>query len=101
MAGVMQRSLADGRVCFASEFISGKKTEDIQKTFLEQLKNYREELIQPLDTTTGISKIKYTGKSTGKKDDMAICAQIALYFSDKKRLEPGFRQLAQKFGWRY
>lgn len=102
MAGDMQRSLGDGQWCWAKDFISwGKKAKDIQKELCEQLANYRKEIVPPTDEATGKWKAVITGKSAGRKDDLAIVAQIALYFSGKKRLEPGFRDLAERYGWRY
>jgi hypothetical protein len=104
MAGVMQMSMSGGHLVFAKEFITATapNAKTIQTTFREQCVNYRLELVKPLDEATGTSKKKYTGKTgSGRKDDLCICAQIALYFSGKKRLEPGFRALANQHGWRY
>lgn len=104
MCMTLQRSLADGQLVFAKEFITLKTAgqKDIQAAFKDQLAKFREELLLPNDTTTGITKKKFTGKSaSGNKDDVLICVQIALYFSGKKRLETAFRELANEAGWRY
>jgi hypothetical protein len=103
MAGVMQRSLADGQLCFAKEFITqrGPNLPDIKKEYREQLINYRQELIEPHDVATGTSKAIITGKTSGgRKDDLCIVSQIALYFSGKKKMESSFRELANERGWR-
>jgi hypothetical protein len=101
MAGDMSRSLADGQLCFAQQFITQRKQPEILREFCEQLTHYREDLIQPVDEATGKWKKIVTGKSTGRKDDLCICAQIALYYSGKKRMESAFRDLAEQRGWRY
>ena len=105
MAGTMQRSLADGQMCFAHDFITSSSPtveKEIKAVFREQLSKYREELILPLDLSTGITRKVITGKSSGgQKDDLCIVVQIALYFSGKKRIEPAFRDIAQSRGWRY
>lgn len=104
MAGEMERALGDGQLCFAKEFVTAapRKPADIQKEFREQLSNYREELIKPKDEATGITKKVVTGKTSGgRKDDLCIAAQIALYFSGKKRREESFRNLARDRGWRF
>lgn len=101
MAGEMQRSLADGQLCFADAFITQRDTKAIQHEFMEQLQHYRQEIIVPTDESTGKYKKVTTGKSAGRKDDMCICAQIALYFSGKKRIDNNFRSMAVEYGWRY
>ena len=102
MAGEFSRSLADGQLCFAKEFSCGSsQTKAMQAELLEQLSHYREQIIAPNDEATGKFKKITTGKSSGRKDDLCICAQIALFFSSKKRLEPEFRTLAEHHGWRY
>ena len=100
MAREFQRILADGLLHFAKEFVSTQKPTEVQRTFREQLAHYREELVKPHDEAIGITKKKITGKSASLRDDLCISAQIALYFSGKKRMEAKFRADCDAYGWR-
>lgn len=105
----MQRSLADGYLCFAQDFITTRSVErqgqmDIRKELMTQFMHYREEVVRAKNKDEAIAdtKIIITGKSSGgRKDDLCITCQIALYFSGQYRLEPSFITLASQFNWRY
>jgi len=101
LAGDMATSLSCGQLCFAQEFISARKPEAIQKELMEQFKVYREEIIAPAEVSVGEYRKKVTGKAPGRKDDLCVASQIALYFAAKKRLEPAFRSMAEANSWRY
>jgi hypothetical protein len=109
MSGDLAKSLQDDRLHFAKEFVTNRvvpkgkdSSREIKMEFCKQLEHYREELIVPKDAATGVSKKKFTGKTSGgKKDDMVICCMIALYCSGKKRREVAFMKLAHARGWRY
>ncbi len=103
LVGTMKRSVADGQFTFAKEFITlRKKPEDIRREVCDQLSNFRQELIQPLDKATGIAKAVYTGKTNGgRKDDLLITIMIALYYGGLKRMEEKFLNVAAQRGWRF
>jgi hypothetical protein len=100
----LQRSMSDGQLCFAKEFIhtgdTVKEKAKIKDKFRQQLQNFRQEVINPKDVAIGITKTYMTGKSSGRKDDILICLAIALYFSGKKRREQSFIQLCNRHGYR-
>jgi hypothetical protein len=104
LAGEMQRSLADGQLCFAEDFVSTRRDKNlvgrlgVQHEFLEQLSEFREELIEPNDLAVGTYKKICTGKGGGRKDDILICSMLALYFGLKQRLRPEFRALGEQLG---
>jgi hypothetical protein len=102
MSGMLQRSVADGVLCFALHFVTTRKTAvEAQNEMREQMANYREELLRPKDVAVGITKRVLTGKTgSGKKDDLLIVVMLALYFANMKRIEPTFREKAHRFGWR-
>jgi hypothetical protein len=102
MSGMLQRSVADGQLCFAQYFVTTRKEAvEVQNEIREQMANYREELLRPKDVAVGVTKKWLTGKTGGgKKDDLLIVVMLALYFANMKRMEPNFREKAQRFGWR-
>jgi hypothetical protein len=102
MSGMLQRSVADGLLCFAVHFVTTRKNfTEIQTEIREQMANYREELLRPKDLAVGITKKWLTGKTgSGRKDDLLIVVMLALYFANMKRMESTFRAKAQRFGWR-
>lgn len=105
MAADLQRSLADGQLCFADEFITTRTEKTmtgqpvIQQELIQQLTDYREELMKPHDAATGKFKKVLTGKSSNKVDDLCICLQICLRFGWLKRKDANFIEIARRQGW--
>ena len=61
------------------------------KKLKDQLKAYKEIKTVPEDPT-GVVRIKYSGKTGGKRDDSAVALQLALYWGD-------FAALSNKYVW--
>jgi hypothetical protein len=105
LAAQLQRSLADGQLVFAKDFITTQTEKSmngkpkVQMDFMSQLSEYREELKEPNDAATGDYKKFITGKSCGRRDDMCICVQLALYFGMKRRMDDDFREIGESRGW--
>lgn len=79
-ANHLKLMLSNGQVAFAKEFITQEKetsgksaAKTIQDVYREQLANYRVELVIPHDVAIGITRRKFTGKtSSGRKGTFVL-----------------------------
>jgi hypoxanthine-guanine phosphoribosyltransferase len=66
----LQRSISEGMLCFAKDFIhtgdTVKSKAAIKDKFKAQLQNFRQEVVNPKDVAIGITKTYMTGKSSGR-----------------------------------
>ncbi len=101
-ADSMERALANGQLCYSSEMTGNAVTLPQNKMALEQqLGWFRREVLEPKNPAFGKNKVVFTGKSAGKKDDMVLALQIALYHLEKLKMTQRFIEMARMNGWRY
>ena len=85
--------LSEGKLHFSSEFVGQNEVID-KKNFMAQLRHYRKELTyskNPADPP----KVRYTGKSAGTRDDLAMVLQILIYWARMKKFDdPQFQHWA-------
>ena len=100
MAVHAQQLLATRSVRLAQDII-GQNPEETLSMFFDQLNNYRKEIKNPADYIHGKFTFSYGGKSSGKKDDLAMAWQIALYWSYVMMTSSQtYNQTAIARGWR-
>lgn len=85
---------------FAADMI-GSNIERDKQTLISQLRQFRMERLDPLDTAFGKYKYAYTGKTGGgEKDDLALSLMIATYWGRRKREDQQFCLWAKQMGFR-
>jgi hypothetical protein len=92
----MQRALSDGALVYADSFITSD--DHMREEVRAQLEVYRREV--RVTPGTGKLKVIYTGKSHGRKDDVAIVMQMLLYWSRVTRESTEYMEAAESNGWR-
>lgn len=82
-------------------FVS-QNTTDFKTELMKQLRVYRREEFMVKSATSGeiTSKVVYSGKGSGAKDDLAMDLQIAVGQSLKMRASAAYERLARARGWR-
>lgn len=83
MVHLLNQSLAENSLVFARA-ITGSAPERDRIELIKQLEMYRKDVKEPLDLVRGTTRISYSGKSPGVKDDLAMTLQICLYWSQRK-----------------
>lgn len=94
----MRRALNEGALCYAEDLNSSEPAA-IKKDVMGQLEVYR----RNVKYTEGSEKVKvsYTGKSSGRKDDLAIILQMLLYWSHVTRCSHEYLEAASANGWKF
>lgn len=84
-----------------SEFISSDSVA-VKEELLAQLRQYRRETKMTHQEDAAFADVKetYSGKAGGRKDDLCMALQIALFHGMRKRQSDGYEQLAMVNGWR-
>ena len=101
-AEAMERALANGSLCYASEQVGDPdKWEANKKAFEEQTGWYRREVDEAKNPAFNKNKVTFTGKSSGRKDDMTIVVQLLLYHLERLKTSVRFCDMAREYGWRY
>lgn len=95
-----QRMMAGGKLRFADKILGDHNRLLAQKPDLyKQLDAYRRVKKISLDPAFVDDKYTYTGKSSGRRDDLCMALQIALYNMKKKRVDREHIARCQKAGW--
>jgi hypothetical protein len=89
--------MADGALYYAEHFFSETAPLTIQQEIKAQLEVYRRNIRL---SDSGKVTIEYTGKSTNRKDDLAIVIQLLLYWSRYNRESTEYQQEKQSNSWR-
>jgi len=99
----MERALANGTLCYAREQAGDPaKWPLVKQEFQSQLGSFRREVDPAKDPMFGRNKITFTGKAgNGKKDDLVLATQIALYHLEWLKTTDRFQDMATAQGWRY
>jgi hypothetical protein len=88
------------RLYFASDMV-GDNIERDKQELISQLRQFRMERMDPLDSAFGKFKYAYTGKTGGgNKDDLALALMIAIYWGQRRREDPQFILWAKEQGFR-
>jgi hypothetical protein len=84
-----------------TEFIS-QQPEPAKEELLKQLRMYRRETkaSNHEDEAFALIKETYSGKGGGRKDDLCMALQIALYHGQIKRISNEYEGMALMYGWR-
>jgi hypothetical protein len=82
----------------AKEFVSADE-KGYYHALREQMQHYRKEIKTPADPIFGKTKIAYTGKSSGRKDDLVISLQLAILWSNVCPRHEQFCAIASANGW--
>lgn len=100
-AKTLQHVLSDGMLSYAhdDQFVSQDPV-NVKNLLVQQLRTYRKETKLVGDPAFGKLRVSYSGKSSGKKDDMSMVLQIALGQANKKRISADYRATAEAHGWR-
>jgi hypothetical protein len=93
----MKRALSDGAIAYADDFISSDR--EVKSEVRSQLEVYR----RSVKFTEGSEKasVTYTGKSSGRKDDLAIVLQMLLYWSRVVRCSSEYAEASVLNGWKF
>lgn len=97
-AEILQDVLRNNKLRMGRDFIS-KDGNKFQRELVDQMKLFRKEVKVPLDPVFSSYKVSYTGKSTGKKDDIVVSLQQVLQWEVIASFTPHFRELAMRNGW--
>lgn len=94
-----QKSLSSGQLCYAENFITAEpQTNLIKAEIRSQLEMYRR--VVTFKEGDDQPKITYTGKSPGRKDDLAIVVQMLMYWSRLLRSSKEYIDTATMNGWK-
>jgi hypothetical protein len=95
------RQLLQGsHLTFATAYIINEDQDACTKeALLTQLRAFRKCTKGPRDIDFGRSKVSYSGKAYNKKDDLAMCLMMAIYFSFATRRSHTFNAIAERNGW--
>lgn len=94
----LQRLLQDNQLFFAIDLIGRHPAMDVAALF-DQLAVFRREVKERPDLVFTKLHAEWTGKSHGRKDDLALALQICLYWLMRQRCKPEFRDIAKEYGW--
>lgn len=100
-ADLLLQSMEREALVYAKHFVTlSKPAENIKTKIRDQLRFFRKEVDIPDDSAFQAPKVKYTGKSGGRKDDLCGCIQFALYWMRRIRRNGQFQQFCQAAGKR-
>ena len=98
----LQKTMSEGKLHYAENFVSASRPAAESKAQLErQVANLRKEAKPCLEPGFDRVKFTYTGKSQGERDDGSMALQIALYNMEKQRNNPQFITSCMQQGLRY
>ena len=83
MVHLLNQSLAEHSLVFARTIIGAEPERD-RVALIKQMEMYRKDVKEPFDLVRGKTRVSYSGKSPGVKDDLAMTLQICLYWSQCK-----------------
>jgi hypothetical protein len=95
--------LSNGQLQYPLDMLFVSQTPVLSKdTLLQQLRTYRRETKMTNNEDAAFAQIKetYSGKGGGRKDDLCMALQIAVYHGMRKRISKPYAQLAENYGWR-
>jgi hypothetical protein len=99
-AWTLRDIIESDRLYFAADMV-GDNIERDKQALISQLRQFRMERMDPLDTAFGKFKYAYTGKTGGgNKDDLALALMIAIYWGQRRREDPQFILWAKEKGFR-
>lgn len=93
----MKRALGDGAIAYADDFIS--QDVNVKSEVRSQLEVYRRNV--KFVEGSEKARVTYTGKSSGRRDDLAIVLQMLLYWSRYNRSSREYLQTAAENGWKF
>lgn len=64
-----------------------------------QLRSIRRNVVRPMHPEHQKTKVTISGKTSTKKDDLALALMMALFFSDITRQNPEFVDRCHRRGW--
>lgn len=84
------------------EFISCKQTNVIKDELLQQLRMYRRETKMSVHEDEAFAQVHvaYSGKGGGRKDDLCMALQMAVYHGNEKLMSDEYDFDADTFGWK-
>jgi hypothetical protein len=91
-------TMSDGNLDYCRH-MAGAKIEATKMVLQDQMKNLRREAKTPQDMAFQQVKYVYTGKSSGKRDDLCMALQIALHCMRKQRCNPKFLKWCHDKGY--
>lgn len=99
-ANYLQHKMSNGQLLFAEEMIGNpERLESEKRKLIDQLNNYRMEMRESIHPGLIPDKCFFTGKSGGRRDDLCMALQIAIYQMQLKRDDPDFQQRCAREGW--
>ena len=99
MAEYLRLVIEEDTLCVADRLVGHKTDRDFDE-LMHQLACYRRHIVEPREPGIGTWKETFTGKGPGKKDDLAMTLQLALWWGERTRTSYSFQQKALRNGWR-
>lgn len=99
-AKLMEQLLSHGRLHFADNLLSDNAWGN-REALIHQMSHFHRFVKQAVDKEFGVNKVTYTGKASGRKDDLVLSLQICLVSMHKLQNDISFIRLCEEKSWRY
>ncbi len=96
----LEKVLSDGKLSFADQLVSDN-AENNKVKLIAQLNYFSRQVIQPSDPSKLDNKVIFSGKGTGRRDDLCLALMIGLTNAQLTLLDKNFLQLCTRNGWRF